>query len=72
MFKAKVNMDTEEDPITLGKVKLGEKKEEKYLGDILSSLGLADSVEASVEERAAKIKGSIYELRELPKKKMQL
>ena len=34
MFKAKVNMDTEEDPITLGKVKLGEKKEEKYLGDI--------------------------------------
>ena len=44
-------------------MKLGEKVEEKYLVDVLSRLGLAESVEASVEKRVAKIKGSIYELR---------
>jgi hypothetical protein len=65
MYKATVNMETDEEPIMLGKVKLTEKTEEKYLGDVLSSLGLAESVEATVKERAAKITGSIYELRAL-------
>ena len=64
-YKAEVEMDAEEEPIMLGKVKLNEKVEEKYLGDVLSSLGLAQSVEATVKERVAKIKGSIYELRAL-------
>ena len=58
-------MDTEEEPITPGKNKLEEKKKEKYLGDVLSSSGLATSVGASVQERAEKRKGSIYGLRAL-------
>ena len=42
---------------------LEEKYEDKYLGDMLSSRGLADSVDSTVKEREAKVKGSIYELR---------
>ena len=64
-YKARVRLDAEEEPIRLGKATLGEKKEEKYLGDMLSSMGLAESAEASVRERVAKTKGSIYELRAL-------
>ena len=42
---------------------LEEKYEDKYLGDMLSSRGLADSVDSTVKEREAKVKGSIHELR---------
>ena len=61
-YKARGRLDAEEEPIRLGRATLGEKKEEKYLGDVLSSMGLAESVEASVRERVAKTKGSIYKL----------
>ena len=64
-FKARARLEAEEEPIKLGKAILGEKEEEKYLGDVISSRGLAESVEASVKERVAKTKGSIYELRAL-------
>ena len=49
----------------LGKNIIHEKPEEKYLGDIFSSEGLAESVDATVKERTAKVKASIYELRAL-------
>ena len=35
------------------------------MGDILDSQGLAESVEATVKDRNAKVKGSLYELRAL-------
>ena len=47
----------------LGKSVIAEKQEEKYLGDILSSEGLAKSVQCTVKDREGKVKGSIYELR---------
>ena len=47
----------------LGESKILEKQEEKYLGDILSSEGLAKSVQCTVKDREGKVKGSIYELR---------
>ena len=49
--------------IPKGKDVIHEKEQEKYLGDILSSLGLSASVRATVKDRTAKVKGSIYELR---------
>ena len=49
----------------LGNIALTEKMSEKYLGDILCSEGLKASVEASIRDRAGKVKGSIYELRAL-------
>ena len=69
MYKATVNMETDEEPIMLGKVKLTEKTEEKYLGDVLSSLGLAESVEATVKERLSMHEHfSLYEWGQLSKK----
>ena len=64
-FKAASRLDVEKCPVMLGKVMLEEKLTDKYLGDILSSQGLSASVEASIRDREAKIKGSIYELRAL-------
>ena len=49
----------------LGKIVMKEKLQEKYLGDILDSNGLKESVEATIKAREPKIKGSIYELRAL-------
>ena len=64
-FKARVESDVKEAPVMLGKVVLKEKESEAYLGDILSSQGLRASTEASIKDRGAKVKGSIYELRSL-------
>ena len=64
-FKAKVENDVKGAPVMLGKVVLKEKCSEAYLGDILCSQGLRASTEASIRERTAKVKGSIYELRAL-------
>ena len=44
----------------LGKVVMKEKQSEAYLGDILCCQGLRASKEASIRERTAKVKGSIY------------
>ena len=49
----------------LGKIIMKEKKCEAYLGDILSSEGLRESIEATIKDRTARVKGSIYELRSL-------
>ena len=46
--KAKVELEAIEEPVMLGTSPLEEKQEEKYLGDILSSHGLSESVEATV------------------------
>ena len=61
-YKAKVNLESKEEPIKLGKDILHGKDEEKYLGDVLSSEGLAESVQATVRDRTGKVKGAIYEL----------
>ena len=64
-FKAKVENDVKGTPVMLGKVEMREKHSEAYLGDILCCKGLRASTEASIKERTAKVKGSIYELRSL-------
>ena len=58
-FNAKIKMETDKHPVWLGKAILKEKREEKYPGDMFSSLGLSESVEATVSKRSGKIKGSI-------------
>ena len=58
-----MKLEAAEEPVKLGANTLKEKTEEKYLGDVFSSKGLSASVEATIDDRAAKIKGSIYELR---------
>ena len=62
-FKARSRLEIQEEPVMLGESKILEKQEEKYLGDILSSEGLSESVQCTVKDREGKVKGSIYELR---------
>ena len=64
-YKAQVKLEALEEPVMLGKSPLQEQELEKYLGDLLDSQGLAESVEATVKDRNAKVKGSLYELRAL-------
>ena len=61
--KSKARLEAEEDPVMLGKMTILEKQQEKYLGDILDSAGLTESVAATIRDRESKVKGSIYELR---------
>ena len=64
-FKAACRMEAKNSPIMLGKINMKEKESKKYLGDLLHSEGLSRSVEATIEAREAKLRGSIYELRAL-------
>ena len=61
-FKAKARLEVQEQTVRLTVKVMEEKTEEKYLGEVLSSIGLAASVEAMVIEREGQVKGSIYEL----------
>ena len=66
-FKARIHQEAEEEPVKLGEYKQLEKTEEKYLGDVFSSKGLSASIEVTIKDRTAKIKGSIYKLRAVVK-----
>ena len=57
-YKSKIELDALEDPVLLGKDVIYEKEEEKYLGNVLISLGLSASVRATTKDRTGKIKGS--------------
>ena len=46
----------------IGAMIIKEKSQEPYLGDMLDSRGLTESVQATIKDREAKVKGSIYEL----------
>ena len=64
-FKAKAEQECKERPVMLGEIEMKEKKSESYLGDVLSSEGLRASIEATIKDRTAKVKGSVYKLRSL-------
>ena len=54
--------ELENNPITCGEVKMNIKDADKWLGQQLSTGGLAESVAATVEKREAKIKGAALEI----------
>ena len=64
-FKAACRLEVQESPVLLGNITLKEKLTDKYLGDILNSMGLSASVDSTIKGREAKIRGAIYELRSL-------
>ena len=64
-IKAKARLEAKDAPVMIGEMIVHEKNQEKYLGDILDSRGLVESVEATIKDREAKVKGSIYELRSI-------
>ena len=54
--------ELENNPIMCGEVRMNIKDADKWLGQQLSTGGLADSVAATVEKREAKIKGAALEI----------
>ena len=49
----------------IGAMIIKEKSQEPYLGDMLDSRGLTESVQATIKDREAKVKGSTNELRSI-------
>ena len=60
VFREEVEKEVELTPLMFGEFKVTRKRSDKYLGQVLHEGGLARSVEATIEERASKIKGAIY------------
>ena len=60
MFKEKVEKEVELRPLVFGEFEVRRKRSDKYLGQVLHEGGLARSVQATIEDRASKIKGAIY------------
>ena len=50
-------------PLTYDGTKIKEKISEKYLGDMISGLGLAESIESTISERYGRIYASILEIK---------
>ena len=49
-------------PLSIKGELIKQKNKEKYLGDIISSLGVSDSVHMTIKDRKGRILASIYEL----------
>ena len=60
-YKEQIRKELEVCPLRFGEFEMKEKEQDVYLGDVLSSRGLAASVEATIAHRMGRIKGSIYE-----------
>ena len=60
--KSKASEEIEKDPLLCGDFVTKEKEEEKWLGQIISAGGLADSVEKTVTARIGKIKAACLEI----------
>ena len=60
--KLKASEEIEKDPLHCGEFVTKEKKEEKWLGQIISEGGLADSVAKTVTARTGKIKAACLEI----------
>ena len=61
-FKKKVREEFDRSPLMFGDFAMAEKHQDVYLGDVLSSNGLAASVEATIALRMGKVKGVMYEV----------
>ena len=60
-YKQRVRAEFEQCPLKFGDFDMTEKTEGAYLGNMISSDGLAASVEATIASRLAKTKGAIFE-----------
>ena len=60
-YKKQVRKELETCPLQFGEFEMKEKDQDVYLGDVLSSRGLAASVEATIALRMGRIKFSMYE-----------
>ena len=64
-YKKEIGKETAEDPLKVGDVKLEMSKSMTYLGEVLHQDGLAASADSTVELRAAKVRGAVFEIKAL-------
>ena len=64
-YKKEVEKETLENPLQVGEVKLERNESMTYLGEVLHQDGLAASVDSTVEGRAAKVRGAVFEIKSL-------
>ena len=60
--RSKASEDMKINPLLCGSFETKEKEEYKWLGQILSSAGLADSVTKTIAEKEGKIRGACLEI----------
>lgn len=60
--KGKISDEIKSKPLMCGHFETKEKQSEKWLGQLLSAAGLADSVKITVDARMGKIKGAAHEI----------
>ena len=63
--RTKIQAELEKDPLMCGDIQTDLKESFKWLGQILSSGGLADSVAATVQSREGKIRGACLEISQI-------
>ena len=61
-FKESVERASSETPIMFGNIVTQSKTMDKYLGDMIHMDGLSASINATIDDRAGKIKASMYEV----------
>ena len=64
-YQQEVQRETLEDPLQVGEVKLERTESMTYLGEVLHQDGLAASVDSTVEVRAARVRGAVFEIKSL-------
>ena len=60
--KQRASEELERTPLLCGLVETKEKQEDKWLGQMISSAGLADSVAKTVSDKEIKIRGACLEI----------
>ena len=60
--KKKATQELHENPLMCGSFETKEKQQDKWLGQIISSIGLSDSVAKTVEDKEGKIRGACLEI----------
>ena len=60
--KKKATQELHGNPLMCGSFETKEKQQDKWLGQIISSIGLSDSVAETVEDKEGKIRGACLEI----------
>ena len=64
-YKKKVEQDLAAHPLQFGQFKIKHRESDRYLGQVLHTGGLEKSAEATVRERAGRIKGAALEIKSI-------
>ena len=60
-YREEAEKEIKEDPVMFGDFRMNFVESEVYLGDVISSQGLEDSVKLTIEKRSSKVNGAMHE-----------